>query len=102
MFPPEISNSVHKAKGTEALATSKLLARELVDSVRVGVYPQDTGLARSEAPRMQAGLKNVQDGPQHGTEYVRLQVSQPQWCACERWLRLLAMCHGVSCESPWT
>eukprot|EP00961_Rhodomonas_salina_P092275 1241742-Rhodomonas_salina.1 len=49
VFPPEISNSVHKAKGTEALTTSKLLAKELVDCVRVGVYPQDTGLARGKA-----------------------------------------------------
>jgi hypothetical protein len=44
------------------------------DIVRVGVYAQDGGLSAGEDPRVAPGLKNVADGPQHGSNFVQRQV----------------------------
>lgn len=48
------------------------------DSIRVGVYPQDPGLLAGDKATEQAGLRNVQDGPQHGSAWVEQQVSALQ------------------------
>eukprot|EP00802_Teleaulax_amphioxeia_P000976 Tamp_00977.p1 GENE.Tamp_00977~~Tamp_00977.p1 ORF type:complete len:1600 (-),score=387.37 Tamp_00977:221-5020(-) len=44
------------------------------DLVRVGVYPQDAGLATGEPPRTAPGLKNIQDGAQLGSNFVQRQI----------------------------
>ena len=44
------------------------------DLVRVGIYPQDGGVSAGGLPENPPGLKNVQDGPQHGSDMVQRQV----------------------------
>ena len=44
------------------------------DLVRVGVYAQDRGLGEGGVPVSAPGLKNVADGPQHGSNFVQRQL----------------------------
>lgn len=42
--------------------------------IRVGVYPQDGGLSAGMLPTTAPGLKNVQNGAQHGSNFVQQQL----------------------------
>ncbi|KAJ1489671.1 hypothetical protein T484DRAFT_1885461 [Baffinella frigidus] len=44
------------------------------DTVRVGVYPKDGGLRAGNAPKMEVALRDHNDGPQHGSNFVERQM----------------------------